>query len=79
MEVVTLIIAVVALVIAILAFARTGGIGNLRRQLDGMTSRTEGARDRTADALDRLERLIRGRDKPESEREGGPGGISSAE
>lgn len=72
MEAVTLIIAVVALVVAILAFARTGGIGNLRRQLDSMSSRTESARDRTADALDRLERLIRGKGKSEPEREGGP-------
>lgn len=74
MEVVTLIVAVVALVIAVIAFVRTGGIGDLRRQLDTVSSKTESARDRTADVLDRLEHLIRGKEKPPSEREGGSGG-----
>ena len=70
MEAVTLIIAVVALVIAVIAFVRAGGIQDMRRQMDGLSSRTESARDRTADVLDRLERLIRGREKPpESEAE----------
>lgn len=73
MEAVTLLIAVVALVVAVLAFVRAGGVGDVRRQLEAISSKTEGARDRTADALDRLERLIRGRDKPPSEREGEPG------
>jgi len=74
MEVITLLIAVVALVIAVMAFVRTGGIGDLRRQLDAVSARTESARDRTADVLDRLERLIRGKEKPPSEPEGGSGG-----
>lgn len=64
MEVVTLLIAVAALVIAIIAFARTGGIHEVRRQVETMSLKTESARDKTADALDRLERLIRGREKP---------------
>jgi len=64
MEVVTLLIAVAALVIAIIAFARTGGIHEVRRQAETMSLKTESARDKTADALDRLERLIRGREKP---------------
>lgn len=72
MEAVTLIIAVVALVIAVVAFVRTGGIQDLRRQLDVISSKTETARDRTADALDRLERLIRGREKPPPDQENGP-------
>lgn len=81
MEAVTLIIAVVALVIAVVAFIRTGGIQNLRHQMEGISAKTETARDRTADALDRLERLIRGKEKPqsESEKEGGPGGSAMSE
>ena len=68
MEVVTLIIAVVALVLAVVAFVRTGGMPDVRRQLDSLSLRTESARDRTADVLDRLERIIRGKEKsPESE------------
>lgn len=79
MEAVTLIIAVVALVIAVVAFVRTGGIQDVRRQVEGLSLKTEAARDRTADILDRLERLIRGREKPPPEKEGGPGGSPTAE
>ncbi|MFQ5897768.1 MAG: hypothetical protein ACE5JN_05920 [Candidatus Methylomirabilia bacterium] len=77
MAAVTLIIAVVALVIAILAFVRSGGIKDVRRQVEFMSGKTETARDRTADVLDRLERFIRGKDKSEGEQ--GPGGSSTAE
>lgn len=69
MDVLTLLIAVVALVLAILAFQRTGGIHDLRRQMDDLSEKTEhatkGAREVTADALGRLETLIRGQQKPE--------------
>lgn len=68
MEIVTLLIAVVALVIAILAFQRTGGIHDLRRQIEDLSEKSEhatkGARDMTADALSRLETFIRGQQKP---------------
>lgn len=64
MEVLSLIIAIIALVVAIAAFARTGGVDEVRRQVDTIGQKTEIARDKTADALDRLERLIRGREKP---------------
>ena len=74
MEVVTLIVAVVALVIAVIAFMRTGGIRDLRRQLETVSAKTETARECTADVVDRLEHLIRGKEKPPSEREGGSGG-----
>jgi hypothetical protein len=78
MEVATLIIAVVALVLGLAAFMRTGGIRDLRHQLDAVSARTEAARDRTADLLDRLERLVRGREKPQAEKEGETGGPSSS-
>lgn len=68
MEVLALLIAIVALVIAILAFQRTGGIHDLRRQMEDLTEKSEhatkGARDLTADALSRLETFIRGQQKP---------------
>lgn len=76
MEIVTLIIAVAALVFAVIAFTRTGGIQDLRRQVEALGPTTATARDRTADALDRLERLIRGREKPQEERPGTPQGPS---
>lgn len=69
MEIVTLIIAVIALVIAVIAFQRTGGIKDLRHQVDTASSKSEAVRDRTADALDRLERLVRGKEKPTAEPE----------
>lgn len=70
MDAVILLIAVVALVIAIMAFQRTGGIHDLRGQMDDLSHKTEhatkGARDMTADALSRLEAFIRGQQKPSS-------------
>jgi len=61
MDVVTLIIAVVALGIAIAAFVRTGGVEDVRRH-------TGVARDRTADLLEQLEQIVRTREKPPSEK-----------
>ncbi len=62
-EVLTLLIAVCALVIAAIAFQRTGGITELKRQIDAVSLKTETVRNRTADILDRLERAIRGKEK----------------
>lgn len=68
MEVVTLLIAVVALVIAVLAHQRTGSTEDLRRQMQDLSEKTEsatkGIREMTADALNRLETIIRGEQKP---------------
>jgi hypothetical protein len=76
MDVLTLLIALVALVIAILAFQRTGGIYQLRRQMDDLSEKSEhatkGARDMTADALSRLESFIRGQQKPSASDQGTP-------
>jgi hypothetical protein len=73
---VTLLIAVVALVISILAYQRTGGTAELRRkfdsgassedlkkQMEALTSIVDSLRDKTADALDRLEKTIRKTEK----------------
>jgi hypothetical protein len=59
-----LIIAVVALVIAVAALRRTGGGRELKRQVQVLSATTEGMRDRTADALNRLEHLVRGKERP---------------
>lgn len=76
MEVLTLLVAIVALVVAIMAFQRTGGIHDLRRQMDDLSSKSEhaakGARDMTADALSRLETFIRGPQPPSSAEEEPP-------
>jgi pilus assembly protein TadC len=78
MEAITLLIAVVALIIAILAYQRTGGTAELKRQLESKTSSadlkkqmdalvaiTDSLREKTADALDRLEKVIRKTEKGE--------------
>lgn len=68
MEVVTLLIAVAALVIAVAAYTRTGGIQDLRRQVDALSSASGSVREKTADTLVRLERLIRGRERSSQEK-----------
>ncbi len=78
MEGITLLIAVAALIIAILAYQRTGGTAELKRQIESATSSpdlkrqvdalialTDSLREKTADALDRLEKVIRKTEKNE--------------
>ena len=78
MEGITLLIAVVALIIAILAYQRTGGTADLKRQMESSTSSselrkqvdslaamTDALREKTADALDRLEKVVRKTEKGE--------------
>lgn len=68
-EALTLIIAMLALVIAVIAYKRTGGIQDLRRQVDSDSLTTESVREKTAGVFSRVERLIRGRDKSPQEQE----------
>lgn len=76
MEGITLLIAVVALVLSILAYQRTGGAaelkrhfdstttsGDLKSQVEALTAIVDSLRDKTADALDRLEKTIRKTEK----------------
>jgi len=78
MEALTLLIAVIALIIDILAYQRTGGTADLARriesgvssedlkkQMDALTTMTDALREKTADALDRLEKVIRKTEKGE--------------
>ena len=66
MDIATLIIAVLALVIAVLAYIRTGGVEDLRSQVKAVGPATEALRTKTADALDRLEGVVRGSGGPRS-------------
>jgi len=78
MEAITLLIAVFALILAILAYQRTGGTTELKRhfeasvsspdlkkQIDALATMTDSLREKTADALDRLEKAIRKTEKSE--------------
>jgi predicted Holliday junction resolvase-like endonuclease len=79
MEAVTLLIAVAALIISILAYQRTGGTAELKRRIESRTSSldlkqemdtlvtmTDALREKTADALDRLEKAIRKTEKDQT-------------
>ena len=69
METLSLVIAVIALVIAIAEFMRTGGVTELKRQVQTLSSTTDTVRDRTADALNRLEQLVRGKERPKPDQQ----------
>ncbi|UCG63375.1 MAG: hypothetical protein JSW12_11825, partial [Deltaproteobacteria bacterium] len=66
MEVLALVIAIIALIFAILAYYKVGGRADLRKQTEALTSvgetivkATDSLRDKTADILDRMEGAIR--------------------
>ncbi|MDH4152163.1 MAG: hypothetical protein OEV01_00105 [Nitrospira sp.] len=67
MDVLAVLLALIAIVMAFIALQRTGGLKDLRQQIDALSSKTEdatkGARETTADALRHLEQLIRGREE----------------
>jgi hypothetical protein len=63
MEGITLLIAVVALVLSILAYQRTGGTADLKKQVEALNAIVDSLREKTADALDRLEKTIRKSEK----------------
>ncbi|MEE8243334.1 MAG: hypothetical protein V3R61_07600 [candidate division NC10 bacterium] len=60
MQLVTLVLALAALVIATLACIRTGAIQDLGNQASSLGSATDAIRAKTADALDRLGTAVRG-------------------
>lgn len=64
MAVLAFILSLVAIAMAYVALQRTGGLRDLRQQMDHLTAKTEdaakGARETTADILQRLEHMVRG-------------------
>lgn len=55
-----LVIALAALVISLVAYQRTGADLQLRQRMESLQQALETARQETANALDRLEKLLRG-------------------
>ena len=55
-----LLISIAALIIAILAYQRTGTDLKLRDRVESLQQALDNARQETANALDRLEELVRG-------------------
>jgi len=92
---VTFIISIIALLISILAYRRTGGAkelkktvdslsstmdslkdraeGGLKEQVEHLTSLTESLKEKTADAIDRVEKAVRGKPEEKPPRPKRPG------
>ena len=68
METLALIVAIVALIIAIVAYYRTGGVAALKKRVETLTDAgetmvskaTDSLRDKTADVLGKVEEAVRG-------------------
>jgi len=60
LAVLALLVSIAAIVIALMAYERTGADVNLRQQVDSLQQALDGARQETANALDRLEKRLRG-------------------
>jgi len=78
MEFLTLILAVVALVVAILAYQRAGGVVDLKKQIDhivssvdlrksvdSLSATVDTLREKTAEAIGKVEDAVRGESKEE--------------
>ena len=65
MTILNFIIAVIALVVAVLAYQRTGGTADLKKQVELMGS----IRDKTADLLAKLEKKVRKEETEEDTKE----------
>ena len=70
MGAVALIISIIALIIAILAYRKVGGVAGFKKQTEALThlgdsiaKATDSLRDKTADVLDKMEAVIRGREE----------------
>ena len=61
MAVVALIISIIALIGAYVAYTKSGGsIDDLKRKVDDLHLTTEGLRSKLADALEKVEKKVRG-------------------
>lgn len=66
MEVLAFLLALIAVALAAVAFARTGGMKDLRRQIDELAPKAETAREKTANVLGRLQKIVRGKERASS-------------
>ena len=67
-----LIISIIALILSYLAYTRSGGsTEELKTKVEDLGISTETLREKTADALNRLEKMMRGENKKAKEKEAG--------
>lgn len=71
MDVLALLVALLALVVALLAYIRAGGKEEIHWHMEDLGVKAETAREKTADVLDRIEQMVRGKGKPPGEAEAG--------
>jgi uncharacterized protein YoxC len=73
MAILAIILSLIAIAMAYVALQRTGGLKDLKQQMDHLTNKTEdvakGARETTADILQRLEHMVRGSGAQPSEKD----------
>ena len=67
MEILALIISIIALIIAVIAYQKVGGVADLKKQTEVLTNvgdtivkATDSLRNKTADLLDKMEGVVRG-------------------
>ncbi|MDY6854905.1 MAG: hypothetical protein SWO11_09420 [Thermodesulfobacteriota bacterium] len=65
MSALVFIISVVALIFAIVAFRRTGGMTEIKDDINSLDSITNSFRERTANALEKMENVLRKEEKEE--------------
>lgn len=70
MEWVAFILSILALVISFLALKRAGGVREVKKEIESLSSMGESLRKKSADILDRLEKRVRGEEKVKGETEG---------
>jgi hypothetical protein len=65
MNIVSLLISIAALIVAIIAYQRSGGsIEEMKKRVEELGITTESMRSKTADLLNSFEKKLRGEDKP---------------
>jgi hypothetical protein len=55
-----LLLSIIALIVAYLAYRQSGGTTELQSKVEDLGITTESLRDKTADAIGRIERIVRG-------------------
>ena len=76
MAVLSLIISIIVLIIAYLAYTRSGGsIEEMKRKVEDLGVTTEGLRSKLADALENLEKKVRGEERKSSDQPAGVGAV----
>jgi len=77
MELLALIISIIAIIIAILAYYKVGGVADLKKQTEvltdvgnAITKATDSLREKTADILEKMEGAVRGEEESKEEPKG---------